>query len=488
MRKKNRKVLTSHHDQGIMRLVFFYLVPFLILVLLFLAGAPASASGESLEGTSEFSEAFGEWGDFSSGSSGPSVPSESSVQAGETALYGYIETAATAVFNEGDEKLSTGSAARFRLKGEWRPVELITARMELLYQEQTGAVNPLVTYNSLGINPDTMLQAENPQDSFLERLEIDHAWAVVNLGSFDISFGKLPMAWGNAWLYNPTDRLGASVSLEDREAETAGTAAIVPVWYPGSGWAVEGTLVFRQRGMENSALIGSADPENLPFGLKIKGYAAGFDFALSFMREVWYTGAPGGYLASDPTTPAESWERTYFLGFDTIGSAGPAGLYLEASVAAPQNGNSMDFSADWNLAEVLDLSAGIEYASGPFSLKAEYIYSSAGEDSSDDYDPGLLISGRAFFLGRHYLFLYSSRTFGDFFEVSAAGIINVNDWSAALSVEALYPFLDDFAVSAGLSCPLGPAGSEYNGRFDLGTGEKLDLMHPEISLSLKTSF
>lgn len=402
-------------------------------------------------------------------------------------LYGYVESRAV-VSLDGDA-MESGFSIRLRLKGEWNSSDVITARMEMVYSEDVGALNSLSRAIDLGIYPAVALQAENPQDSFLGKFEVDQAWGVVNLGRFDLSLGKMPIAWGNAWFYNPTDRLGKPAAPESRQAETPGIAAVVPVWYPGGDWALEGTMVFRQRGIENTALTGSMNPGNIPLGLRVKGYAGGFDFAASIMREVWYTGLPGGYdLTVDPPEAAEEWERSWYLGFDTIGQIGPFGLYIETSLAAPGEEKEIDFSGPWKPAQNLDLSAGIEYASGPWSLKGEYMHYSDGESSMDDYRPDLLLAGRAYFLARNYLFLYVSRTVGDFLEISSAGIVNLDDRSAVLSVEGDYPFLDNFEGTISFSLPFGPGGSEYRGEFDPGTGEPMDFMVPEVSLALKLSF
>ncbi len=402
-------------------------------------------------------------------------------------LYGYVESRAAASFDR--DAVESGFSTRLRLKGEWKSSNMITTRMEMVYSEEEGVLNSLTRALDLGIYPAVALQAENPQDSFLDRFRVDQAWGVVNLGRFDLSLGKMPIAWGNAWFYNPTDRLGKPAAPESRQAETPGIAAFVPVWYPGGAWALEGTVVFRQRGIENTALTGSMDFENIPLGLRVKGYAGGFDFAVSIMREVWYTGLPGGYdLTVDPPEAAEEWERTWYLGFDTIGQIGPFGLYLETSLAAPGEGNRVDFSLPWNPRYDLDLSAGIEHASGPWSLKGEYIRYSVGEDSMDDYRPDLLLAGRAYFLARNYLFLYASRKVGDFLEISSAGIVNLDDRSTVFSLEGNYPFLDNFEGTISFSLPFGPDGSEYRGEFDPGTGEEVDFMVPEIFLTLKLSF
>lgn len=383
-------------------------------------------------------------------------------------LFGYVETSGSLIFDDG--AVLSGFSTVFRLKGEWRGSSPVSARMELVYRELTGGTNTLSLLNEWGMNPAPGIQAENPQDSFLEQVEIDHAWANAALGLFDISLGKMPLAWGNAWLYNPTDRLGAAASLTGRGAETGGTTALVPVFYPGGNMALEGTLVLKQRGLEGKALTGSLDPKNIPFGLRLKGYAAGFDVSLSVIREVWYTGLPGGYdLSVEPPVEGESWDRRWFLGADAIGQVGPLGLYMEGTLG-------LDSEDDFS--RVLDLAAGVELNPGKFSLKAEYIRCSTGAADPEDYNPGLLFSGRSFFLARNYLFLYASRTFGDYLEITTAGILNLDDRSAMITAEAVYPFFNDFELNVSGTLPFGGRGTEYG----------LDYMNPELSLGLKASF
>jgi len=459
-----------------------------LVCLLFYSSAPVLLVSQELDEWGSSWEDSGGTGGIGQFDEAGTAGGEAGTVFGERAgLYGYVESRAAASF-DGDAA-EYGFSTRLRIKGEWKSSEAITARMEMVYSEQEGSLNSLTRALDLGIYPAVALQAENPQDSFLGRFEVDQAWGVVNLGRFDMSMGKMPIAWGNAWFYNPTDRLGEAAAPESRQAETPGIAAFVPVWYSGGDWAVEGTVVFRQRGIENTALTGSMDFRNIPLGLRVKGYAVGFDFAVSIMREVWYTGLPGGYdLTVDPPEEAEEWERTWYLGFDTIGQIGPFGLYLETSLAAPGEGNRIDFSVPWKPGQNLDLSAGIEYASGPWSLKGEYMHYSGGEGSKDDYRPDLLLAGREYFLARNYLFLYVSRTVGDFLEISSAAVVNLDDRSAVLSVEGNYPFLDNFEGTLSFALPSGPEGSEYRGEFDPGTGEPVDFIVPEVSLTLKLSF
>lgn len=427
-------------------------------ILLFLTLLIISVSGKLFAGD-QWSSSWGE--------------SEGETEAVENVspLYGYIETRALGSFDSVEAEW--GHRTAMRLKGEWPVSEALTARMELSYEMRQGVVNDYVLAAGYGLLAYPSLESDNPQDDFLQSLELDHAWAVVSLGSADLSFGKMPLAWGTAWLFNPTDRLGARSGLQDREAETPGIPALVAAWYPVPEIALEASAVFRQRGIEDKALLGSADVENIPFGLKAKAYIAGFDLSLSFIREVWYSGGL-------PLVGPEEWLSSHLLGLDLVGELGDVGIYLESAVQLHRD--------HWDVLDDVDLSTGVEYSMGGYDMKMEYIHNGSGESSKTAYDLPALLAGRQLFLSRNYLFLYCANTLGDYLDISASGLINLNDGSLVAGTEIAYPLLDNLEVSLSGSFPMGASGSEYNGEFDLGTGEVRDFMRPELALQLKASF
>jgi hypothetical protein len=420
--------------------------------------------------------------------------------------YGYIETTATARVDEkAQAEPQLGAGTRARLKTEWTPQPEITARVETVYDYRTGIANETVLASALGLNSAPAYQAQDPNDDYLSAFEVDHAWASVNLERMDLSLGKLPIAWGSGYVFNPTDHLNAAGSLEGRDAETPGTVAFVPTVYLGGQWALGGYMAFEQKGVGASALEGSAEPENLPYGLRLRGYAAGFDLSVTVAKEVRYTGAPGGY-ASDETgnpVPAKSYERRHFLGLDAVGTVGNVGVYAETSLTAPQEGNDVDFSAGYDPDEALAAAVGLEYTfsdgwSGDgLSVKAEYAHLGSGAERTTDYEVERLLDGSAITLAEDYLFLFASRTCIDFLELTLSSLVNLNDASALLIPEASYSFLDNFEGSVSVSLPFGKKGTEFDGRIENATPPaqmtesarpSLDLYEPEVSLSIKASF
>lgn len=455
-------------------------------------------------------ESWGDWGEWEEGdSSAGNAESADGSDAGGSgfsgglgsaaafgsrpfSIYGYVETSATSRFDDAGEKSPTvGAATRTRVKAEWKPQEEITARLEAIHSYRTGFTNETVVASQYGIAPPGS-QAGDPNDDYLSSFEIDHAWADVNLGTIDLYLGKFPIAWGSGYLFNPTDHLNAAGALEGREAETAGTVAISPTAYIGT-WALGGYLAFEQKGAEAFALKGSADPDNLPFGLRLRGYLAGFDLTLSAAKEVRYVGVPGGELpdGSGGWTESERYERNHYLGLDVIGSIGDFGVYLEGSVQAPQEGNEVNFGAKYSLEESLHTAVGVEYtfadgwSGGGLSLKAEYAHLGGGTTDKEEYTLETLLEGSAITLAEDYLFLYANQTYVSFLELTLASLVNLNDGSFVLFPEAGYSFHENFEGTLGVTLPLGEPGSEYDGRI---VGTSVDIYEPEVSITFKASF
>jgi hypothetical protein len=416
----------------------------------------------------------------------------------DLSLYGYVETSLNSrIDDDGKKAPAFGAASRTRVKAEWTPSDVLTARLEAVHRFRTGVANETVMAGRLGLSAPGM-QATDANDDYLSSMELDHAWASVSLNRLDLWLGTFPIAWGSAYVFNPTDHVNAAGSLEGRDAETPGTAALAPTLYLGE-WALGGYLALQQKGAEPFALQGSTKPENLPFAVRLRGYVAGFDVTLSAAKEVRYTGAPGGALptegdASADWAPAERYRRHHYVGFDTIGSLGDLGLYTEAALELPQDGNEIDFTADHTFEEALEAAVGLEYtfadgwSGGGLSLKAEYAHLGGGATDSAHYDFRPVIEGSAITVAEDYLFLYASRTYLDFWVVTLSSLLNLNDGSLILAPETSYAFDENFEGRLEFLVPLGPNDSEFDGTVDQANLPSFDLFEPEITLSFKASF
>lgn len=200
--------------------------------------------------------------------------------------------------------------------------------------------------------------------------------------NLDVKIGRQRITWGKADKLNPTDNLNP-YDLEDilDFGRHRGSDAISFDYYLNSEFSLQGVYIpfFQPANMpvgifanaltpnmempEGMTLMGFSDNVNMPkynlgesstAGLKFKGFAAGFDFSLSY---IW--GRDGLPMASYNTfTPVDltggininselSFYRTHIFGADLAGSIGGVGVWAEAAVFLPENEFNMtnDFSA-----------------------------------------------------------------------------------------------------------------------------------------------
>ena len=190
--------------------------------------------------------------------------------------------------------------------------------------------------------------------------------------NLDVKIGRQRITWGTADKLNPTDNLNP-YDLEDvlDFGRHRGSDAISFDYYFNSDFSLQGAIIpFFQPAnmpvgifataltpnMEMSpglTLMGFSDNVNMPnydlsesttAGLKFKGFAAGFDFSLSY---VW--GRDGLPIATYNTfTPVDTmggisiysdlaFTRTHIFGADMAGSIGGVGVWAEAAAFLPQN-------------------------------------------------------------------------------------------------------------------------------------------------------
>jgi len=183
--------------------------------------------------------------------------------------------------------------------------------------------------------------------------------------NLDIKIGRQRITWGTADKLNPTDNLNP-YDLEDvlDFGRHRGSDAISFDYYFNSEFSLQGAVIpfFQPANMPvgifataltpsmemppGLTLMGFSDNVNMPkynlaesttAGLKFKGFAAGFDFSLSY---VW--GRDGMPIATYNTfTPVDTmggisihsdlaFTRTHIFGADMAGSIGGVGVWAEA--------------------------------------------------------------------------------------------------------------------------------------------------------------
>ena len=190
--------------------------------------------------------------------------------------------------------------------------------------------------------------------------------------NLDVKIGRQRITWGTADKLNPTDNLNP-YDLEDvlDFGRHRGSDAISLDYYFNSEFSLQGVYIpfFQPANMPVGAFANALTPsmelpqgmtlmesrgrihmprynlaESSTVGLKLKGFAAGFDFSLSY---VW--GRDGMPISTYNTfTPVDatggisifsqlSFYRTHIFGIDMAGSIGGVGVWAEAAAFLPKN-------------------------------------------------------------------------------------------------------------------------------------------------------
>lgn len=389
----------------------------------------------------------------------------------------------------------SGAGLRVRLKADWEPSPSLAFRMEAEYAVAYGWMNEHARLDHYGIPTylGSVLAALGvpsagpgdlyPYQDFHGGLSVDHAYGRVNFGPLDLTFGKLPIAWGTAYVFNPTSRVVPAGGLDPASEETAGILALAPSLALGSRTSVQTYLAFQDRSLRGASTVEEGSPKNLPFGVRIQTVVGAFDLSVSFLREV---------LWEETLSGTAGFRRRAWLGLDLAGVLGPFGVYGEAALGLPSSVLAGTGPGDFDALRDLEASGGFDWTVPGIGveLRMEYYYRGSGPSRLEEYDPSVLLSGASSVLGRHYLFLYTARTFSDYWTLSLASLANAADGSWVLLPGLSWEAKENLTLEAGAVLPFGPEGSEFDGRRDLsayGLGT-VDLTEASVFASLKLSF
>jgi len=411
------------------------------------------------------------------------------------AVYGYAQVLASGYSFPEPEGPVSGAVLRVRLKADWEPSDSLAFHLEAEYDTSFGGSNEYAQLEHLGIPTylGSLLAALGepvsapgdlyPYQDFHGSLFVDHAYGRANFGPLDLAFGKMPVAWGTAYVFNPTARTVPAGGLDPASEETPGILVLAPSLALGRRGSVQAYLAFQERSLRGATTLEEGRPENLPFGVRIQATAGSFDLSFSFLREVVWTETLSGSAA---------FERRSWLGLDLAGALGPFGVYGEAALGLPSSVLSGTGPSDLDPARDLEASGGFDWTVPGIQVevRGEYHYRGSGPTRPEDYDPAVILSGASSVLGRHYVFLYAARTLADYGTLSLAALVNAADASWMLIPRLSWEAAANLEFQAGAALPFGPAGSEFDGRRDLsayGLGT-VDLTAPSASVSLKLSF
>ena len=142
-------------------------------------------------------------------------------------LYGYLVNFSSVNFytgRSGIENMDMGNTFYMRLKGDFEPEEALHFHFEASYSSSMGNHSFSALYESYAM---------------------DHLWGSVAIGLFDLQFGKMPIAWGTGYVFNPSSRTASSAYMETVSEETPGTLGIVPSVQLAPGFAIQSYLAFQ---------------------------------------------------------------------------------------------------------------------------------------------------------------------------------------------------------------------------------------------------
>lgn len=94
------------------------------------------------------------------------------------------------------EEAEMGNTLYMRLKGDSEPEDGLHFHFEASYTGSTG--------------------------NQIESFAVDHLWGAAAIGPLDLQFGKMPIAWGTGYVFNPTARTSSSAFMDTISEETPG--------------------------------------------------------------------------------------------------------------------------------------------------------------------------------------------------------------------------------------------------------------------------
>jgi hypothetical protein len=306
--------------------------------------------------------------------------------------------------------------------------------------------------------------------------------------NLDIKIGRQRITWGTADKLNPTDNLNP-YDLEDvlDFGRHRGSDAISFDYYFNSEFSLQGAIIpfFQPANMPvgifataltpsmemppGLTLMGFSDNVNMPkynlaesttAGLKFKGFAAGFDFSLSY---VW--GRDGMPIATYNTfTPVDTmggisihsdlaFTRTHIFGADMAGSIGGVGVWAEAAAFLPENEVVMtnDLSAMYPSSPVpvtQDSTVLEKEAYIKFIIGADYNFAN-GSYLNFQYMHGFINERGNDNLNDYFFLQYQMKFFDDVLKFTPlAGGFIVSDWDDIENNYAIIyaPELSDMAT------------------------------------------
>ena len=181
-----------------------------------------------------------------------------------------------------------------------------------------------------------------------------------------------------------------------------------------------------------------------------------------------------------------SYDKTHYFGTDFAGAIWNFGVYGEAALKMwDESQENLSFAYDPFL-DLLDFCVGFDYFIPILEIdtRVEYYHQGSGVSSKSAYDEDKLLNGEQMVLAEDYLLFYLERTFLDYFSISTAGFININDGSLGFVPELSGEPYENLQVGLGAMLFFGPEGSEFDGEYS----GAYDFTEPAVYARCKLSF
>ena len=410
-------------------------------------------------------------------------------------LYGYLVNffAIDLIFSGNKFDTSyVGNVSYLRLKGDWNPGDNLSFHAEISYDAKLGNQNPYMLFEQYGLLPPPPgVDPPGSQDQyvdkdFIQTFNFDHFYGKLNFRKLDLQFGKMPIAWGTGYAFNPTQKVSLLPFMDTVAEETPGTYGIAPSFSIIPGYALEGYVAFQDKSHKTTSLAGDGEWNNLPYGIKLLGIIGSFDISASWIKEVLYT--------ASTTVPGEYEHNcSYFIGTDFAGGIWDIGVYGEAAFHLPQNEDKTGFEFEGHkVKDLVEVSCGFYYTIPVIEvdIRGEYYHQGIGSTDKDQYNIMDVFSGEKILQGEDYIFLYLDKAFLNYYRISAAAFVNLHDSSWALIPVFSYDMYDNFQVELGSTLFFGEQGSEFYGEYDLSMLDLgiIDIIQPLVYLKCKLSF
>ncbi len=356
------------------------------------------------------------------------LSAESGIESG-LSVYGTLTAEATAGLDKRDQGKS-GFEHELRLVLEGAE-DGLTFRAEGGYTKTYGLASKEASVFASGLLPSPNPAVLPPETDLHRELFVDQAWASGWAGDLEIKAGIVPIAWGSAYLYNPTARTAQADFPGDDMDRAKGKPGVALTLALPRGFAAEAYALASPRVDDPIPSIGEGSIRTIPVGARLSWRGTNLDASLSFIQERTLP------AHATPSSPDAAIAR--YAGVDLTVPLGDATLYAEAALPIERALHKGEAAA------------GVAWAlPGPLvTLRCEYIRLGGGSNP-EGYDITRILSGETALLGRDYLFVGAEKEDTDSarWNIETGCLMNLSDRSFALACKAAWRPRPAFELTA----------------------------------------